>query len=266
MAVAWNSVFTPIATETDDTASISYAPGTTIAGIFVTIYTPTHGDDRITSVTFGGDALTRIVEAHDTVDEPGSAYLYFVGTSIPSGTQNVVITVNAAATQLRGVIGSVTAAADTSIIDSDLISGNVGNPQLTLATGADNAAVTAGIYSGLASVASLTELSGQTQIQSDDFGSHVTVSTRRTAIEAGNITIGWTASSDDTAMVALAIIETAAAGGNPKRYLMDDASIDLIYQIHALPVLEIGTGNTGTGASTLDGVTRRVQGPTPHHR
>lgn len=212
MAIAWNSVFTAFADEHDTSLTVSYAPGTTIAGIFVIVLTPTHSDDRISGVTFGGDALTRVVSGIDTADEPGGAYLYFVGTSIPAGTQDVVISVAGAVnTQLRGVIGSVTAAADTEIADSDSLSANQTNPQLTLDTGANNAAVVAGVYSGLSDVTSLTALSSQTQIQSDDFGAHVTVSTRRTNIESGTITIGWTAATDDVAMVAAAIKESGLA-------------------------------------------------------
>jgi len=188
MAVTWNSVFTAIADEQDVSATISYAPGTTIRGIFVIVLTPTHTDDRITGVTFGGVALARVAFALDATGEPGGAVVYFLGAGIPAGTNNVIVSVGGAATQLRGVIGSVLAADDTEIADSDIIQADQANPQITLDTGASDAAVAAGLYSGTGSVPS--GIAGQTQIQSDDFGAHITVSTQRTAIESGSITIG----------------------------------------------------------------------------
>jgi len=279
MAVAWNSVFTTFADEQDVSLTVSYAPGTTIAGIFVLVMTPTNGGTNITGVTFGGDALTEVVAVHTTAgDEDGSAYFYFLGTSIPSGTQDVVISITGGTTQLRGVIGSVTAAADTEIVDSDSIGAVQANPQLTLDTGAEDSAVAAGLYSGVGSVP--TGLSGQTSIQSDDFGNHITVSARRTAIEAGSITIGWTVASDDQAMVAAAIIESpppAPLGGGggfgaisetPISALPEDASgaVTGTGASTLAGVTSAGSGTytppaiTGTGASTLDGVTSTGSG------
>ena len=45
------------------------------------------GNDGVVSVTYGGDTMTRIASAHHTGDEPMSAWLYYLGTSIETGEQ-----------------------------------------------------------------------------------------------------------------------------------------------------------------------------------
>lgn len=253
-----NSVVTTFADEVATTLTVSYAPATTIRGIVVGIITPTHSGDNISSVTFGGNALTRIAEAHDATGDAGSSYIYHDGTSLAAGTNNVVITVTGGSISLRGAIGSIIADGDTRPIAFGSAQEDNWNPRINLFAGPKPAIVFGNTFSGLSDVTSLTELTGQTRTQSDDFGAHVSVSTVRTSPETYWFQIGWTGTIDSTAFTAAAFVETeptppAFTGGGGGGFAPDAA----------LPDADLPSGvvtPTGSGASTLEDVTSAGSG------
>src|SRR4026208_2554961 len=81
-------------TTTPDPFTFSHTPVGTPRGVIVMItINAESGLDHITGVTYGGVAMARVTNgfAQDTVTEPGSSYLYFLGSGIPTGTQTVSI-------------------------------------------------------------------------------------------------------------------------------------------------------------------------------
>lgn len=252
-----NTVIVTIADEVDPTATISYNPGQTIRGIGVILETPTHGTDVVSGITFGGNALTRYAEAHDNTTDPGSAYFYYDGTSLASGTQNIVITV-VGSTSIRGFIFSVLADTDTAVIAAGSQQENQANPQVVLYSGSKPSFVVAGVYSGLNAVSNLVDLAKQTRVQSDDFGTHITVSSVRTYLETNWFTIGWTGAIESTAMAAGAVYEI---GGAPPANTGGGG--DGFGPVNSTPIMALPTGvvaYTGTGASTLEDVTSAGSG------
>lgn len=101
--------------ENEDSFSWSYDPESTPRGVSV-IVTSNSASDQATGVTYGGVAMTKIVEANDTgVDEPMSASLWFLGSSVPSGEQTIVVSRNNNGTRMGGFAAAVTADADTEV-------------------------------------------------------------------------------------------------------------------------------------------------------
>jgi hypothetical protein len=170
--------------------------------------------------------MTKVADADDTATELIRVEAWFLGASIPSGTQNVVITLNTAE-YLSPMLISMSAAADTEVVDFGILENNQANPQIALDSGATDAIRYCMIGSGLASVTNLTPVSGMTAVGSRDHGSIVERIDRRTSIESGSQTIGYTASSDDVAMVAVAISE---AGGTPVTVALTPATMAIAAQ------------------------------------
>ena len=162
--------------------------------------------------------MTRVNTASDTVTEPGRSYAYFLGASIPTGIQTISMSYNTGTVESgHAVCCTQTAGADTAVAVSGVAQENQANPQIVLDSGADSALRYCHIYSGLVGPASLTILSGMTAIHNHDFGPACDLTDRQTSPSTGSFTIGYTAASDDVAMVAFAIKEVTAVAGSAVR-------------------------------------------------
>jgi fibronectin-binding autotransporter adhesin len=161
--------------------TFTHVPVGTPCGIAVMVAANTI-TDVIASVTFGGNALTRAgFMSGGVASEPGSAYLYFLGTAVAtSGTVNVVgtggtytawavtMTANQAWTEVAGTAtqtstslanpsGTIHASSgDDGLVVGVLFSGanapatNVANPGYTALTGSAAGGVDFGSQSGCA--------------------------------------------------------------------------------------------------------------------
>jgi hypothetical protein len=215
-------------TTTPDPFTFNHTPVGTPKGVVVMItINAESGADGITGVTYGGVSMTRITNgfAQDTDTEPGSAYIYFLGASIPTGTQTVSIDHTAGAGVKIACCVTVTAAADTEVSTSGKIDGDATDPQIALDSGANSSLRYFVINSGLPAPSSLTLISGMSAVASTDHGARTTRFDRQTSPSSGSTTVGYTAAIDDVAMVAVAIKESA--GGAPVK-------------IHRLTLLGVG--------------------------
>lgn len=171
------------------------------------------GTDTITGVTYGGVAMTRAVAVNHGTGELGSAYIYHLGASVPTGAQTVSVTFTGG-TPHSGCSVTVTADQDTSVDAFDsLSSDSAANPSITLTTSVDT--ITYGsITSGVNAPTAIAPDANHTDIQEVDLGATSTSMIRRSAVVAsGSPTVGWTIAADDVAAVAAAIRENAAPGG-----------------------------------------------------
>ncbi len=193
-------------TTTPDPFLFTHTPSGTPKGVVVKIDHGTEAANLITSVTYGGRAMTAVPRATDTVTEPGAAYMYFLGAGIPTGAQTVSIDHTAGATVKHAVCETYTAAKDTEIGAFDTLSENAASPQLTLVT-AKSSLRTFVIYSGAGATTDLTLLANHTAVHNHDYGNFVSRQDRQTTASAGSFTIGYTAANDDVAMVGIAIQE-----------------------------------------------------------
>jgi len=205
-------------TNTPDPFTFSHTPSGTPRGVVVLITVNLEaGADVITGVTYGGVTMARASPgfAQDTLGEPGSAYLYFLGASIPTGAQTVSIDHTAGAGTKVAYCCTVTAADDTALSVSDILQGDITDPQVALDSGADSSLRYCILNGGLGTPASYTLLSGMSAVESVDHGARVTRCDRQTTAASGSFTIGYTSANDDVMFVAAAIKETAAAAGQP---------------------------------------------------
>lgn len=211
---------------TTSPATISFSSGGSPRGIVVAITHGVESTDLISGVTYGGVAMTRIDFAQDTATEPGAAYLYFLGASVPTFVQDVVFTHTGSATTKIVWIRALSAAADTEVAVSGVLEEDQANPQIALDSGADSSLRVSALYTGLGGVASLTVLAGMEAFDSagadanfNDQGAFCLTLGEQTTASTGSFTIGYTAASDDVAMVAAAIREVSAATAGPSRMM-----------------------------------------------
>jgi len=175
-------------------------------------------NDTVDGVTYGGVALTRVLRAVDpSTTEGGSAYLYFLGESVPTGARTVVVDDDATMANVTyGVwVLTFTAASDVAVAATKITEGDVANPSATIPTLAGySGIVVAGLYSGIndpdeiAIGAGYTRLAGS-QATGQDFGVMSAVCVHG-AKSGANVVADFTALSNDVALVAAALAESSA--------------------------------------------------------
>jgi hypothetical protein len=184
-------------------------------GVLVLIQQEVTAADQVSGVTYGGVAMTEVALSPlilATSTEPGVLYGYFLGSSIPTGAQTVVVTVTGSA-EKHAACYSVTAGGDTAIDDTSVLDGAaVTDPSVTLQTTAGRTTfIAAALFSGQNAITSVTPGTDYTDVLEYDFGNQSGSWVRRTANgTGGNITVSWTAASEDAGALAVAIREVAA--------------------------------------------------------
>lgn len=198
---------------TADPATWTHTPVGTPRGVVVWIG---HGGDtdRIAGVTYGGVTMARIETAHDTAGEESWGFVYFLGSSIPTGAQTVSIDTDASAPLKFAACATMTAAADTEVVVTGKLETDQANPQIAIDTGATSSLRYFGITTGLNAPSGLTLIAGMTAIHNADLGSIASAFAHQTTAATGSVTVGWTAASDDVAMIAVGVQEVVPATQN----------------------------------------------------
>lgn len=205
---------------TPDTASPmswSHNPVGTPRGIIVMIVT-NDTTDTVTGVDYDGTALTRVIW-QNVAGENGSAYAYFLGSSVPATDPATVTVTFTGSANHMGVSVSVTASDDTSVEDFAIVtSTSLANPAMTLDTTVTTLTYGA-LYSGTAGPTSTAPDANHTDITEADLGAETSSTIRRSAtVAAGSPVVGWTSAADDVAAVSLAVREgVAVAALIPRR-------------------------------------------------
>lgn len=168
--------------------------------------------DSVVGVTYGGVAMTRVTNGFqvDTSGEDLAAYLYFLGASIPTGTQSVSWNLSAnLATPMDFFVATITAAGDTEVVDSDGLSESRADPSVTLSYGGRTCISYCATGSGRNSVGDIAEASGQTRLHDAALSGSTkcTVFSRQTTPGSTDFAPGYTVVLDDIAFVAVAISE-----------------------------------------------------------
>jgi hypothetical protein len=140
----------------------------------------------------------------------GGAYLYFLGSGVPTGAQTVSVDWDASATTIWGASATVTAASNTGVVASGVTFEDRANPQVTIDSGAVSAMIYYTIFSGHNTVGDLTLIANQTAGISEDFGGFIGRLDRETDPATGSRAVGYTGASDQCAMVAGAVAEVSA--------------------------------------------------------
>lgn len=208
----------------NSTTTITQAvtPTGTPRGVKVYVSQISATDDQVTGVTYGGVAMTRVPThgfvSHTTAGDTGATYAYFLGSSIPTGTQNVVVSVTAGAATKIAIIYVVTAAADTEIVDAD--SWNLDStsaPRATLSLGGRTSYATLAGFMGRAVDSECSPLTDWNRHLEAGTGSGFVVTDRYTVIGSTDITAGVDqTTADDFFGITFAISEVSAGGTNIK--------------------------------------------------
>lgn len=125
MAVALDASSRSGSTVSASVASFSWThtPVGTPAGVVVVVAGTTTATNDVTSVTYGGVSVPRVSGAFaaDTAGEPAFTDVYFLGSSVPTGAQTVVVNRNNNANGVWGAAATVTAGADTEVNTAGIV-------------------------------------------------------------------------------------------------------------------------------------------------
>jgi hypothetical protein len=179
-------------------------------GVVVFVSTFVSTANLITSVTYGGVALTRLTggSALDSAGEQGRMDAFFLGSGLSAGNQTITVNRTNNATVMYAAAATVTAGADTAVPATIVLL--QGDGTLTVQSVNDtspgqNSVRYAGAYSGLnAPPAAGT---GSTLLNSIDIGNYGSALVRETTAGQGARNVGFNAATDDRAVVHLAIRE-----------------------------------------------------------
>jgi len=194
----------------------NHTPVGTPKGALVFVFTNANAAD-VTSVTYGGTTMTQVSggQAIDTAIEPGRTDTFFLGASVPTGVQAVVVNrVNNADVMYATAI-TVTAATNTTPVGFVLLQndGTLAEQLVDDGSPGSNSVRFAGINSGLASVPAAG--ANSTVVVGIDYGARVVQVVRETTAGQGARSVGFSsATSDDRAAVHLAVAEITTILGN----------------------------------------------------
>lgn len=215
MAIAHDAVTeTPTGFTTTSPTAFNHTPGGTPRGVLVGITQSGNSVDRITGVTYGGSAMTRIATAADTAGETGRTYVYGLFSSVPTGTQSVSITHDGNAVTKWAAVVNVTAADDTEVVDTDVVQEDQADPPVSIDTGATTSLTYLWAHSGRGTPSSLIPNAAVTGLADHDYGNTIARCDVETALDSGARSLDYSTlgSVDDVAIVAVALAEVAAGG------------------------------------------------------
>lgn len=208
-------------TGTTDPWTFSHAGGASPKGVLLFAAHGVSSTDHISSVTYGGVAMTRIQSAVDTVTEPARMDVWFLGAGVPTGTQTVSVDLTSAtAEDFRFTCITLTGADDLEVVSSGKIEEDrsaASPPQLALTYAGRTCMAFCGLYWGDDTplpvvLGTMTEISLSSPGFADASSTTYSIA-RQTTAGSSDYTIGYTVGqTDDTAFVAVAISEIAAGG------------------------------------------------------
>lgn len=193
------------------TASVSHTPVGTPRGVKVSVVI----DDKnntVSGITYGGVAMVQVAgsPSDEWVTNNTSVIVYFLGSGIPTGTQNATVTVSAGTAIKRVTVETWTAARDTAIQDTTVILATTANPSGTLSLGGVACGCSIAFYSGINIVTGITPLTNWTARDEHDFGANTAGSYTYDTIGTTDVTMGYTAANDHVNCIGVAIKELPA--------------------------------------------------------
>ena len=155
--------------------------------------------------------MSFVATADHTTGEPIAVHAYFLGASIPTGAQTVAI--DAGASGAGGYAVTLTANADTEVVDSDntINSDSVANPSVTLSLAGRSAFASIGFGSGQDDPTGIAPSANWTAQIEADGGAQTTGIYIYGVVSTTDVAAGWTQAADDAAAVAIAVAEVQEA-------------------------------------------------------
>ena len=189
-------------------------PVSTPKGVVVFILAPGSSIDMLPTVTYGGVAMTKVdTAAAVSTPENQGCYSFFLGSGIPAGAQTVSIAYDDSDMGVKKAVCIVlTAGADTTVVAHGLVTGIPANPSVTLDSGAVVAIRLVALSSGHVIAETVTLGAGLTAVLAGEDATALAQSrhvARQTTPSSGSVAVGYTTTTDDVAMTALAVAELA---------------------------------------------------------
>lgn len=206
--------------------TFSHTSAAGVRGVVCTVAQSIGATDEITSVTYGGVALTRVAALFKSSGETGAVYAYLLGVNCPTGLQTCNINVNGTGSNKRCAFWSLNAAANASLVvknTATINSDSVADPTVSLALGGVTCWVNIVFISGQDDPTGITPLSGWTGTGEDTLGAlgisggHY----RYNTISNVDVSCGWTQTAEDALAIAFAVNESFGVG---KTYRINDVS------------------------------------------
>lgn len=199
-----------------------HTPSGTLSGITVVTCDATSATHAGTAVDYGGVALTAVSggQASDTAGEPGSVKAWHLGSSIPTGAQTITVTRTNNANVMYAVAAGQTASSDTATHDAGVVllqeDGTYAEQSVTDGSPGSNSWRYAAAFSGTDNIAVIVAGANSTLVQNIDFGNLGCAFVRENSAGQGGRSIGfnYVTTSDDRAVVHVAVKEVATAGGD----------------------------------------------------
>lgn len=215
--VAFDAISNSGGTDTT-TFSWTHTPSGTPKGVLVLIYQEGNasgpGPDEITGVTYDGEAMTEVANSPElggAYTRGGVIYAYFLGSGVNTGAVSVEVTCSASTSKKRAVAISLTAAGDTSIVTTNLLT--LLNYSGTLSLGGETCYAAQVWFSDLPTVNGMNPLTNWTSRIEDGWTSGNTGGVYTyDVVGSSDITFGSTQSVDHWACLGVAIKDD---GGSP---------------------------------------------------
>lgn len=220
MAITLGQVAANTRTGTGNPHSWTITPNAACKLIVVMAAHGTSSTDHWTgAVTYGGVAMARAggLLAQDAAGEPGAAVMYWLGTGIPTGLQTISMTLGSATTDdIHAYCMTFDASGDCYLVSSAKLEGDQANPQIDLSANGLHS-VACGVYYSGGLIAASTPIGSMTEHgPNNNAGATWSVCFgRTTTIDSSDKSIGWTAASEDVAMVAALFGEYNPTSYNP---------------------------------------------------
>lgn len=211
MAVAFDAYTATAVTLSGSPYAVSHTPTGTPRGI-IGIIQMQGAAAYVSGATYGGDTMTLVAEIYRATG--GHVAMYFLGTSIPTGTQSFSVTHSHFGNMYSSVI-SLTADADTEIVDSDfttMVSDGLDDPSTTLSlAGRSSFCALAGAFQDAA--ADISPLGSWTSRSELALGAATNIVYTYNTIGTADVTAGVTTlSAGFVRAIAIAVAEIPAAG------------------------------------------------------
>jgi len=194
--------------------NISVSGGAAPKGVLISIDRHQESINAVSAVRYGGTLLSYVSGAPvlKTTGEDLSVHVYFLGSAVPTGTQEASASfTNTADHQM--VVYILDADADLTVQDTGTVSSDsLANPAHTLALGGNVCWCAALAVAGRQSPAGTAPLSGWTMDTEYDHGGGVGLATSYDTISDVDVSAGFTQAADDVGMLVIAITEEVSEG------------------------------------------------------
>lgn len=232
MTVSVDAVTENVRTDTASPQTFSHAGASSgVKGFLLSLIHNVSSTDHVSAASYGGVSLTRVKRNVDTSGEPGAAEWWFLGSSVPQGTQTVSYTPGSTDDDIQAVAITLLGSDNLEIVDSDGIDEDVADPSVTLNYGGRTCMAFGALFSGNNNPANLLPNASCTTLHDHDFGTQSSKVIRQTTAGSSDFAIGFTVGSTSTAYAAVAVSEVAAANWT---LAVDSASFDVDGQVITL--------------------------------